>query len=84
MLSDKRGQRCRIYSEPVLHAQALKEIVGATSWEHSGLPPNFHVLLAPYGAAFVQKGTKIVCHGGASLEEVVVPFARLECANSVP
>ena len=84
VLSDVRGQRCRIYSEPVLHAQALKEIVGATSWEHSGLPPNFHVLLAPYGAAFVQKGTKIVCHGGASLEEVVVPFARLECANSVP
>jgi hypothetical protein len=82
--SDMRGQRCRIYSEPVLQAKALQEIAGATSWEHSGLPPNFHVLLAPYGDAFVQKGMKIVCHGGASLEEVVVPFARLGCANSIP
>lgn len=84
VLSDTRGQRCRIYSEQVLHSNAMQEIAGATSWEHSGLPSNFHVLLAPYGAAFGPKGTKIVCHGGASLEEVVVPFARLECASSLP
>jgi len=38
----------------------------------------------PYGAAFGPKGTKIVCHGGASLEEVVVPFARLDCASLLP
>ena len=81
VLSDIRGQRCRIYSEPVLHAKAMQEIIGAMPWEHSGLPSNFHVLLAPYGAAFVPKGMKIVCHGGASLEEVVVPFARLESAK---
>jgi hypothetical protein len=57
----------------------MRDIVGTIDWDQPGLPPNFHVLLAPYGSAFVPKGTKIVCHGGASLEEVVVPFARLEC-----
>jgi hypothetical protein len=79
VLSESRGQRCRIYSEPVLHGKAMRDILGTIDWDQPGLPPNFHVLLAPYGSAFVPKGTKIVCHGGASLEEVVVPFARLEC-----
>jgi hypothetical protein len=77
VLSDKRGQRCRLYSEEVLFEESLKEISGSQHWEHSGLPDNLYVLLAPYGQAFVQKGARIVCHGGASLEEIVVPFVRL-------
>ena len=81
ILSDKRGQRCRIYTEPSLRANAMAKIEGSTPWEHSGLPPNLHVLLARYGDAFVQKGVKIVCHGGSSLEEVIVPFAHLGDTN---
>jgi len=81
ILSDKRGQRCRIYTEPSLRANAMAKIEGSTPWEHSGLPPNLHVLLARYGDAFVQKGVKIACHGGSSLEEVIVPFAHLGDTN---
>jgi hypothetical protein len=77
VLSDKRGQRCRLYSEEVLLEASLAEISGSRHWENSGLPENLHVLLAPYGQAFFQTGARIVCHGGASLEELVVPFVRL-------
>lgn len=77
VLSDKRGQRCRLYSEEVLFENSLKEISESEHWKHSGLPEDLHVLLAPYGKAFFQKGARIVCHGGASLEEIVVPFVRL-------
>jgi hypothetical protein len=81
VLSDKRGHRCRIYTESTLRANALAKIEGSTPWEHSGLPPNLYVLLARYGDAFAQKGIKIVCHGGASVEEVIVPFAQLSDTN---
>ena len=79
VLSDTQGQRCRVYPEAVLHGKALREIQGSLNWKHSGLPPEYHVLLAPYGKAFALKGQRIICHGGASLEEVMVPFAYLEC-----
>ena len=82
VLSDKRGQRCRIYPEEVLRQTSLAENAGSQAWEHTGLPENLHTLLSPYGQAFVQKGARIVCHGGASLEEVVVPFVRLPCQTA--
>ena len=81
VLSDTRGQRCRIYPEEVLRQASLAENAGSQAWEHTGLPENLHALLSPYGQAFVQKGTRTVCHGGASLEEVVVPFVRLPAPN---
>jgi len=49
----------------------------AISWDSSGLPEGISTLLAPYGKAFVQKDLKLLCHGGAALEEVCVPFIRL-------
>ena len=77
VLSDKRGQRSRFYSEEILFKKSLKEIPGSKHWENSALPENLYVLLAPYGKAFFQNGARIVCHGGASLEEVAVPFVHL-------
>ena len=77
VLSDKRGQRSRFYSEEILFKKSLEEIPGSKHWENSALPENLYVLLAPYGKAFFQNGARIVCHGGASLEEVAVPFVHL-------
>src|SRR6202034_550914 len=79
VLSDTRGQRCRIYAEEVLRQLALAENAGSQAWEHAGLPENLHALLSPYGQAFIHKGERIVCHGGASLEELVVPLVRFPC-----
>jgi hypothetical protein len=82
VLSDTRGQRCRIYPEEILRQMSLAENAGSQAWEHTGLPENLHALLSPYGQAFVHRGARIVCHGGASLEEVVVPFVRLPCQTA--
>ena len=47
-------------------------------WNNAGLPENYNVLLSQYGQAFVQKGEEIVTHGGISIEEVVVPFIKVQ------
>jgi hypothetical protein len=77
ILSDKRGERCRIYPDPALSKICRSTHPDAVSWEHPGLPEATNVVLAPYGQAFSQPGASIICHGGASLEEVCVPFVRI-------
>jgi len=77
VLSDKGGERCRIYSDPALTKTCLAAFPETIVWDHPGLPDNLSTLLAPQGKAFSQKDTKLVCHGGPSLEEVCVPFLRI-------
>jgi hypothetical protein len=43
-----------------------------------GLPDTYLALLAPGRYAFVQKGEHIVSHGGASVEELIVPLIQIE------
>jgi hypothetical protein len=77
VLSEKRGERCRIYSDPTLRKGCLAAFAGTHTWDHAGLPENICTLLSPYGKAFTQDGTTLLCHGGAALEEVCVPFIRI-------
>jgi len=77
VLSDKRGERCRIYSDPVLSRACLAAFPGTVRWDHSALPESICTIVAPYGKAFTQRDSTILCHGGTSLEEVCVPFIRI-------
>jgi len=77
VLVDKRGERVRVYSDDVLYNES-STTVSSIKWSNVGLPSNYNVLLAPYGKAFVPKGEKIVSHGGISIEEVIVPFVKVE------
>jgi hypothetical protein len=77
VLSDKGGERCRIYSDPLLTNTCLKAFPQALSWRNSSLPDNLAVLLAPYGKSFATVGKKSLSHGGPSIEEVCVPFLRI-------
>lgn len=77
VLVDQKGERVRIYSEQTLYEHSLAQIP-SLKWSNIGLPSNYHVLLSPYGKAFVPKGQKIVTHGGISIEEVIVPFVKVE------
>lgn len=77
VLVDQKGERVRIYSDPILYKDSASKI-DAMSWNNAGLPENYNVLLSQYGQAFVQKGEEIVTHGGISLEEVVVPFIKVQ------
>jgi hypothetical protein len=50
----------------------------AIEWPSIGLPDNFLPLLAPGADAFVGENERIVTHGGISIEELVVPFIKIE------
>ncbi len=75
--AEARGERVRVYSEAILRKQVKATFPDAIEWEPIGLPANFLALLAPAGAAFAQNGRTIVCHGGLSVEEVIVPLVEV-------
>ncbi len=75
-LVDQAGHRARIYRDAGLRERALRESPSALVWPGPGLPRDFQALLAPPGCSFTSKGQRSITHGGASLEEVIVPFIR--------
>lgn len=76
VLADTRGERVRIYRSRELRDRAAG-MYPSRSWKDAGLPDAFHVLIANYGEAYVKEGEAVVSHGGASIEEVIVPFVRV-------
>jgi hypothetical protein len=77
-VADVRGQRTRVFPDPALRSQVQKEFAGSVAWSPMGLPEQYFPLLAPGRAAFVPEGETVVAHGGACLEEVIVPFIEIE------
>ena len=80
VVADVRGERARIYPDAVLRSRVQTRFPDAVAWPAVGLPDDCLALLAPARSAFVREGDRIVGHGGASLEEVVVPWVRIERA----
>ena len=77
-VADVRGERARVYSDPVLRDRVKEKFPDAIVWPALGLPDDWLALLAPGRSAFIREGERIVGHGGASLEEVVVPMIEVE------
>lgn len=77
-VADVRGERVRVYKDPASRARVKKQFPGALEWPPIGLPEDYLPLIAPERMAFVQKGKILVTHGGISLEELIVPFVRVE------
>ncbi|MGG2093478.1 BREX-3 system phosphatase PglZ [Bacillus sp. S13(2024)] len=77
VLVDQKGERVRIYSDKTLYNHALSKIDGL-SWGNAGLPDSYYVLLSQYKQAFVPKEQEIITHGGISIEEVIVPFVKVQ------
>jgi hypothetical protein len=75
--ADIRGERARIYSDPVLRANVAARFPAAISWKPNGLPEDFLPLLSADRSAFVSEGYRTVAHGGITLEETIVPFIRV-------
>lgn len=76
VLVDQKGERVRVYTDEVIYRNSAQSI-DSISWSGIGLPENYDVLLANYRQAFVNKGERIVSHGGISIEEVIVPFVKV-------
>ena len=77
-IAEVRGERARIYPDPVLRSRVKERFPDAIEWPSVGLPEDCLALLAPGRTAFVREGERIVGHGGVSLEEVVVPMVEIE------
>lgn len=76
-LADLRGERVRIYPDHALRGKVKKHFAEASEWPPIGLPVDYLPLLAPARKAFVLKKQRTVCHGGASIEEIIVPLVQI-------
>ena len=77
-IADSRGQRARVYPDRLLRKMVKDRFPDSLEWDPVGLPGDFLPLLAPRGKAFVTEGERVVSHGGASVEELIVPFVEIE------
>lgn len=74
---ESKGERVRIYSSLNIRNQTGSEYDETISWNDTSLPSNYHVLLAKNNRAFVPNNDKIVTHGGIHIEEIIVPFVKV-------
>lgn len=77
-LADTRGQRVRILPNETLRDAVRSSFPAAVAWPPRGLPDGYWPLLAPGYDAFAPTGLGVVTHGGAALEEVIVPMIRIK------
>ena len=77
VLADVRGERARVYSEESLRRRVAERFPEAWQWPGEGLPDGYLPLLAPGRKAFVSQGDRTVAHGGACLQELIVPFVEV-------
>jgi PglZ domain len=77
-MAEIRGERVRIYSDELLRARVASRIPDAVPWPPLGLPNDFLPLVAPDRQAFTVEGSRTVTHGGITLDEIIVPFVRIQ------
>ncbi|TWI73970.1 PglZ domain-containing protein [Desulfobotulus alkaliphilus] len=81
-IAETRGERVRVYPTPELRYRVAESFPFAHEWKPTGLPSGYFPLIAGGRDAFVRQGDKIVGHGGASIEEVIVPLIKFERKTS--
>ena len=77
-LAETRGERVRIFRDDALRDRVAAKFPQAIIWPGTGLPEGVFPLLAPHRHAFVSESKQLVCHGGISLEELIVPLVQIE------
>ncbi len=79
--ADIRGERVRTYSDKLLRKNVSDIFPSSIEWETIGLPEDYLALLAPARKAFIKESNRTVCHGGISIEEIIVPMIRIDKAE---
>lgn len=74
---DDRGRRARVYGAENLRASVADEYPESVEWPSIGLPDDYYPLLSSGRSMFDREGTTAIVHGGAALEEVIVPFIEV-------
>jgi len=81
VLADLRGERVRLYSDQTLRGKMKERFPETLEWAPIGLPEDYLALLAPARRAFVQEKQRTMCHGGTSIEEIIVPLVQITRNN---
>jgi hypothetical protein len=79
VMSELRGERVRIYTSETLAEHSCASMPQAFRSNIAGLPSNFLPMFAEGDSAFVTNGEHIVSHGGMSIDELIVPFIKVNC-----
>lgn len=75
---ESRSQRARLYRDPHAARRAHEAFAETLLWTNDGLLPDDVQVLLPLGRrAFATYNDTVVTHGGATLEEVVVPLVTI-------
>ena len=77
-VADLRGERVRIYPDTTLRRTVNERFPKALAWDPIGLPEDYLALIAPSRKAFVSEKERTVCHGGISIEELIVPLVQID------
>jgi hypothetical protein len=77
LIATERGERVHVFTDDVTRRGVAERFPRSVVWPPIGLPEECRPLLPAGRGAFIPEGSVTVTHGGASLEEVVVPFVRL-------
>lgn len=78
-----RGQRARVYNDPLAAANVQREFCQTILWGPDGLLPDYVRVLMPQGRrAFAAINETVVTHGGPTLDEVVVPLITITRVES--
>jgi hypothetical protein len=80
-IADERGQRVHVFRDDLTRAKVQEEYSDTIIWPQVGIPENYRALLAAKRNAFMHEGKRAVAHGGISIEEVIVPFVRIQEAQ---
>jgi hypothetical protein len=78
LLAQTRGQRVRVYDDRLVAESVRQAFAPTILWANDGLlPQGIWALMLAERHAFVTYNETVVTHGGATLEEVVVPLVTI-------
>ena len=78
-LAETKGSRTCVFISEILRNQFVKENKHAMAWNSSLLPDEeFSVLIAKGATSFSKDGENGIVHGGISIDEVMVPFVKID------
>jgi PglZ domain. len=75
---EEKGERAWVFRDDALRAQVQQALPSALLWPGPGLPTDYSVLLPRGLDAFLTQGKETLGHGGIAMEEVLVPFVRIQ------
>lgn len=76
---ETRAKRARVYNNIYFASLNKEKLTPSFLWHDDNLLPEDTWALMPEKCnAYVNEGVTVLAHGGASLEEVIVPFIKIE------